>query len=330
MTSLMDVAQRAGVSRQTVSNVLNAPDRVASVTRERVEAAIAELGYRPNRSAQNLRSRRSRLLGLDLKPTGPEEVSPVLDRFVHALSEEAARVGYHVLVFPRADDAAVTHLPLHATRTVDGFVLVDTEAMDRRVEVLAKNDVPFVTFGRTAGGVAHDAVDVDGHLGGRIAATEALSRGARRPAFVTWPKGSLVGDARLAGFLEVCAEAGIPGTDVAVLRRLHRVEDGVEAALTLLRGDPSIDAIVASCDLLAVGVLRAIRSLGLRAGHDVRVIGFDDSPIAAHLDPPLTTVGQPVREVAKRVISTFLARLDDPEAPVSVELLEPHLVVRLT
>jgi DNA-binding LacI/PurR family transcriptional regulator len=330
MTSLIEVARLAGVSRQTVSNVINAPERVAASTRERVEAAIAELGYQPNRSARNLRSRRAHLLGLDLLPTGPHEVSPVLDRFVHALTEEAAHVGYHVLVFPRTEDAASSHLPLHATRTVDGFVLVDTEVDDPRVEVLAKNDVPFVTFGRTGGRIPHDAIDVDGHAGGRMAALEALRRGARRPAFVGWPEGSLAGDARLAGFLEVCREAGLPADDVAVLRRLNRVDDGLDAAMSLLRADQPADAVVAASDLLAVGVLRAARALGIRAGQDLRVVGFDDAPIAAHLDPPLTTVGQPIREVAKRIVATFLERLDHPDAPVHDEALEPHLVVRLT
>jgi DNA-binding LacI/PurR family transcriptional regulator len=330
MTSLIEVARHAGVSRQTVSNVLNAPERVAASTRERVEAAIAELGYQPNRSARNLRSRRTHLLGLDLMPTGPHEVSPVLDRFVHALTEEAAQVGYHVLVFPRTGDPASSHLPLHATRTVDGFVLVDTEVEDARVEVLAKNDVPFVTFGHTGGRIPHDVIDVDGHAGGRIAAAEALRRGARRPAFVGWPEGSLTGDARLAGFHEVCSEAGVAHDDITVLRRLNRVDDGVDAAMSLLRADPPVDAVVAASDLLAVGVLRAVRALGLRAGQDVRVVGFDDAPIAAHLDPPLTTVGQPIREVAKRIVTTFLERLDHPDAPVRDESLEPHLVVRLT
>ncbi len=330
MTSLLEVARRAGVSRQTVSNVINAPDRVAASTRERVEAAIEELSYVPNRSARNLRSRRSHLLGLDLLPTGPNEFSPVLDRFVHALTEEASRFGYHVLVFPRGEDPGTSHLPLHATQTVDGFVLIDTEFDDPRAEVLAKNDVPFVTFGTTGGNIVHDVVEVDGHLGGRLAGREALARGARAPAFIGWPEGSLAGDARLAGFLEVCGESGLSVEEVPVLRRMNRVEDGVEAAMTLLRADRSVDAIVTVSDLLAVGVLRAIRSFSLRAGQDVRVVGFDDAPIAAHLDPPLTTVGQPVREVAQRVIATFLARLEDPEAPVRVDLLDPYIVVRLT
>jgi DNA-binding LacI/PurR family transcriptional regulator len=330
VASVIEVAKLAGVSRQTVSNVLNAPERVAQSTRERVEAAIAELGYQPDRNARNLQARRAHLIGIDLRPSGPDEVSPVLDRFLHALTEEAAKRGYHVLVFPRTDDPASSHLPLHATRAVDGFVLVDTHPEDRRVEVLAEKGVPFVTFGATGGSFAHDVVDVDGHLGGRLAALEALRNAASRPAFVGWPDGSLVGDARLAGFLEAVGEAGIDTAQVPVARSVNRVEAGVQATLDLLRSDTPPDAIVAVSDLLAVGVVRALRSLDLRAGRDVRVVGFDDAPIAAHLDPPLTTVGQPVKAVAQLVVERFLARLDAPDAPVTTDLLDPHLVVRQT
>lgn len=333
VASLVDVARLAGVSRQTVSNVVNAPDRVAPATRARVEAAIAELGYRPNRSAQNLRSRRSRLLGLDLAPTGPDEVSPVQDRFIHALTEEAARAGYHVLIFPRTDDPTSSHLPLFDTRAVDGFVLFETFEDDPRASVLAKHGVPFVAFGSTGGHIAHDVVDVDNEAGSRLVMQELLAAGVRRPAFLGWPENSLVGNARRDGFVEACRAGGIDVASLPLLRRLNRVEDGVEAALTLFADastDERPDAVVCASDLLAVGVIRALRSLGLRAGRDVRVVGFDDAPIAAHLDPPLTTVRQPLDEVARRVLSRFLARLDEPDAPVTSELLDPHLVVRLT
>jgi DNA-binding LacI/PurR family transcriptional regulator len=335
VASLVEVARLAGVSRQTVSNVLNAPDRVATATRARVEAAIAELGYRPNRSAQNLRSRRSRLLGMDLAPTGPDEVSPVLDRFTHALTEEAARVGYHVLIFPRTDDPTTSHLPLHDTRTVDGFVLVDTAADDGRAELLSKHNVPFVAFGGTGGRIPHDVIDVDGAAGTRMAVESLLASGVHRPAYLGWPDTSLAGNARRAGFEEACRAGGLDVASLPMLRRLNRVEDGVEAAMTLFAGVDRDDvdrpdAIVAASDLLAVGVIRGLRSLGLTAGRDVRVVGFDDAPIAAHLDPPLTTVRQPLEEVARRVLSRFLARLEEPDAPVTSELLDPHLVVRLT
>jgi DNA-binding LacI/PurR family transcriptional regulator len=331
MASIVEVAARAGVSRQTVSNVLNAPERVRAETRARVEAAIEELGYHPNRSAQNLRSQRAHLLALDLAPTGAHEVSPVLDRFVHALSESAAEHGYHLLIFPRTGDPTTSHLPLTETRTVDGFVLVDTEREDHRVKVLADRQVPFVTFGRTGGSVGHDAIDVDGVVGGRLVAEHLAAAGCRRVGFVGWPEGSLAGDDRYAGLTAGWRDAGRAVTDLDLVRCINGVEEGARAVHELAARPGGLpDAIATVCDLLAVGVIRGLRAHGLVAGRDVRVVGYDDAPIAAHLEPPLTTVRQPLDEVARRVVERFLARLDDPDAPTVTELLEPQLIVRST
>ncbi|MFP4148031.1 MAG: LacI family DNA-binding transcriptional regulator [Nitriliruptoraceae bacterium] len=331
MASIVEVAARAGVSRQTVSNVLNAPERVRPETRSRVEEAIEALGYHPNRTARNLRSQRAHLLALDLAPTGPHEVSPVLDRFVHALSEVAAEHGFHLLIFPRTDDPVTSHLPLADTRTVDGFVLVDTERDDRRVRVLADRQVPFVTFGRTGGSPAHDAVDVDGVRGGQLVAEHLVADGCRRVGFVGWPEGSLAGDDRYAGLTAGWLDGGRALSDVALVRCLNVVEDGVRAVDELaVRPGGLPDAIVTVSDLLAVGVMRGLRARGLREGRDVRVVGYDDAPISAHLEFPLTTVRQPLDEVARRVLARLLARLDDPDVPAVTELLEPHLVVRST
>ena len=331
MASIVDVAAAAGVSRQTVSNVLNAPERVRPETRERVEAAIAELGYRPNSGARNLRSKRSGLIGVDLAPTGPDEVSPVLDQFVHALSEAAAEHGYHVMIFPRGHDARDTHLPLIETRTVDGFVLVDTDRDDRRAKLLAERSVPFVTFGRTGEASAHDVIDVDGSAGGRMVASHLREGRCTEAAFIGWPEGSLAGDARLQGFLDGWIDQDGRPLQVAVRRHRNRVDEAVGAVRDLVaEADRVPDAIVAVSDLLAVGVIRGLRSIGLQAGRDVRVVGFDDAPIAAHLDPPLTTVRQPLAEVAARVVQRFVARLHAPDAPVVLDLLTPELVVRDT
>lgn len=331
MVSIVDVAAAAGVSRQTVSNVLNAPDRVRPETRARVEAAIAELGYRPNAGARNLRSQRSRLIGVDLAPTGVDEVSPVLQRFVHALSEAAADHDYHVMIFPRGGDARESHLPLIDSRTVDGFVLVDTERDDPRAKLLAGRSVPFVTFGRTGEPSVHDVVDVDGAVGGRLIAEHLRSTGATSAAFVGWPEGSLAGDERLVGFLEGWRSSSGEPRPIMLRRQHNRVEEAVATTRALVaESGQAPDAIVAVSDLIAVGVMRGLRSLGLRAGRDVRVVGFDDAPIAAHLDPPLTTVRQPLVEVAHRVIERFVARLDRPDEPAVLELLHPELVVRET
>src|SRR3954468_11281975 len=134
--TISQVAAAAGVSRQTVSNVLKAPERVAPETAARVRAAIEQLGYRPNRAAQNLRQRASRCIGL--KTVSPSGVSNLLDRFLHSLTEAAGDAGYHVLLFAAVYDVRATYEDLIRTGTVDGFVLFDVEVGDARLPWFAR------------------------------------------------------------------------------------------------------------------------------------------------------------------------------------------------
>ncbi|WP_205857016.1 LacI family DNA-binding transcriptional regulator, partial [Phytoactinopolyspora endophytica] len=164
--TLNDVARRAQVSRQTVSNVLNAPDRVRPDTAERVRQAIEQLGYRPHRLARNLKTRASRMIGYEITRSRLGVLNPVLDRFVHALVEAAENDGYHVLLFTPDEDGLVTaYDELVGTRTVDGFVLSDIDYGDPRAVALAERGVPFVTFGRPEITSPHSWVDVDGAAG---------------------------------------------------------------------------------------------------------------------------------------------------------------------
>ena len=194
--AMVDVARLAGVSHQTVSRVLNNPPNVRTETARRVRAAIAELGYRPNRAAQNLRQRASRCIGL--KMVTPPGVSTLLDRFLHALTEAAGDVGYHILLFAAVEDELATYEDLIRTGTVDGFVLFDVEVGDARLPGLARRGIPFVCFGRPRG-QRHERfrwVDVDGAYGITKAVDHLVSLGHRRIAYLGWPEGTGFGDGR--------------------------------------------------------------------------------------------------------------------------------------
>lgn len=149
--TLDSVATVAGVSRQTVSNVINAPERVAAETLGRVRTAIEDLGYRPNRIARSLRTRASRQIGYCVTPLPPGTLNPVLDRFLHAITTSAAERGFHVLLFtaPSGSAGLERYAELLAQQAVDGFVLTDTVVGDRRQGWLTERGVPFVAFGRT-------------------------------------------------------------------------------------------------------------------------------------------------------------------------------------
>jgi DNA-binding LacI/PurR family transcriptional regulator len=328
--TIESVAAAAGVSRQTVSNVINAPDRVAPQTLARVQTAIETLNYRPNRVARSLRTRASRQLGYCVPPAAG--LNAVLDRFLHAITESAAEHGFHVLLFtaPGGPAGLDRYAELLAQQAVDGFVLSDTVTGDPRHGWLAERDVPFVSFGRTwTGGPQAGAwVDVDGAAGVNQAVEHVHALGHRRIAFIGWPDGSGVGDDRLAGYQAACQRLGVRPR---VVRDEGTIQAGHALAGRLLDEPEPPTALVCVSDLCAHGALSAVTERGLRPGHDVAITGFDDMPSAAIPGVELTSVGQPIEEVGTAVVRMLLARLgayQRPDGQADHRLLEPTLVIR--
>lgn len=328
--TLESVAAAAGVSRQTVSNVLNAPERVAPATRARVEAVIESMNYRPNRVARSLRTRATRLLGYQVQPTPAGTLNPVLDRFVHAVTDTAAEHGFHLLVFAATGEAdgLEQYAELLGQRAVDGFILTDTVVGDPRHAWLAQRRVPYVSFGRTW----RDAepgpwVDVDGAAGTAEAVEHVYALGHRRVAYLGWPEGSGVGDDRLAGYRAACERLGIVPR---VVRAEQSMEQGWEGAATLLAEPHPPTALVCVSDLCAYGALRAVAERGLRPGRDVAVVGFDDTPAAGLPDIELTSVAQPIEAAGRMAVQLLLSRLGvlEPPEPSTSCLLRPSLTVR--
>lgn len=332
--TIQTVARRAGVSRQTVSNALNAPDRLRPQTLTTVLEAIRELGYQPNHAARSLRIRSSRLVGMRIDPAQPGTAGSLHDRFLHSLVESSVGAGYHLLLFTPTDpgEELSGFSELLTSTSVDAFVLTDTHRHDRRLSWLRERDASFVTFGRPWGpGVSHAWVDVDGAAGTRLAVEHLLQRGHRRIAFVGWPSTSDAGEDRRNGWLSACGAAGL-----AIDGLTTRSDDDAQAAAgeagRLLDAPEPPTAMVCASDTLAFGVMSAIVTRGLRAGEDVAVVGFDDSPAAA-LAPGrgLTSVRQPLEDVARAVVARLVALLAGSSAADEPgELLLPELVVRQT
>lgn len=314
-----------------MSNVLNAPERVADHTSARVHAAITALGYRPDRAARNLRARTSKLLGYGVASAGSGESNLLLDRFLAALVAAASDEGYGVLLFSadEAGDAVAAHAELVATGTVDAFVLSATNYRDERAEYLTDAGIPFVTFGRTAHRPAHDWVDVDGAVGTRSAVAHLVQRGHRRIAFVGWPSGSVTGDERARGWHQGLAAAGLDVDPQLELRVTNSGASGRAAldVLADLQHPPS--AVVTVSDLLAVGIAGAALRRGLAVPEDLAIVGFDDTPMARLLDPPLTSVRQPLETAARHIAARLTAQLAGGPAGAGL-LLRPELIVRDT
>lgn len=331
--TINDVATAARVSRQTVSNVLNAPDRVRPDTAERVREAIRRLGYQPHRLARNLKTRTSRMIGYEIARTAPGRINPVLDRFVHALVETARDGGYHVLLFTPAendeDGQVAAYDELVGTHTVDGFVLSEVNYGDPRASALQQRGAPFVTFGRPDLAIPHAWVDVDGVAGTTAVVEHLLQRGHDRLAFVGWPQGSATGDRRAEGFARALAASGRHYDPALDVRVEDSIANGARALGQLLDAPTPPTAVVCVSDSIAAGALRAARDRGLAVGTDLAVTGFDDTPVASLLTPSLTSVRQPLETVARRIVSRLTALLagEETDGPTG-ELLAPELVVR--
>lgn len=330
-----DVARAAGVSRQTVSNVLNAPQRVRPETRSRVEEVIAALGYQPNRAARALRFAASRLIGYRYEPVHEESLASIHDRFLHALAEAGREADHHLLLFTAddAEDEVAACTRLFQTGGVDGFVLYGIDRGDPRPSALLRLGAPFAAFGRTDYDADHPWVDVDGAAGTATAVDHLVARGHRRIGFLGWPEGSAVGDRRAEGWRSTLDKHGLLADSHALdVRGDESVAGGAALAAYLFDRPAPPTAVVAASDTLAVGALQAARQRGLVPGRDVALVGFDDTPAARVLG--LSSVRQPIEAVGRAVIRALLARLPGgpPAGQADTEptgrLLAPALVVR--
>ncbi len=333
--TVTDVALAAGVSRQTVSNVMNSPAIVRADTRERVEAVIAQLGYRPHASARRLRTRRSSTIGIRLDPMIDGISGSVLDRFLHALTEQADRQGLRVLLFTATTpEDEITQLQrLNDGADVDGFVLTSTFPGDPRTKWLIENGISFVTFGRPWGvddldNPQHLWVDVDGCAGLFDATRAQQGAGARRIGYIGWPSSSDTGDDRRRGWREAMLERGdVTLEELAQLEvvTVDGVAQGTAAMQELRRTAGHLDAVLCASDSLALGAMIA-------NPERVPVTGYDNTPVAAAIG--LSSVDQCVDEVAGGVLELLTGEFGGKVhgAAESLEprhrMIKPRLIVR--
>lgn len=329
-----DVARLAGVSRQTVSNVMNTPAIVREETRERVQRAIDELAYRPHVAARSLRTRRSSTVGVHIDPFTGGISGVLLDRFIHALTENANERSLRVLIYSaRTRDEEITRLgDLVDGGEIDAAVITGTAFGDPRTGWLDGRGVPYVAFGRPWGRgdeweSTHSWVDVDGAAGTRAATEHAQHTAGPRVAWLGWPADAGTGDDRERGWREAMSAHESVG-------RIFRVVDSVAGArsvMTTAFADPAtrseIDAVVCASDSLAVGAHLAAVDTG--ATH-VPLIGFDNTPVAEALG--LSSVEQSPELVAAAVLDLLTddsgRRIDSGGSAPRRLLVQPRLIVR--
>ena len=329
--TLDSVAARAGVSRQTVSNVLRHPDRVADATRERVLTAIRETGYRPSLPARQLATRRAHAIAVRAERQQDGISGLVLNAFYNGLAEAGQDNGLRVVLYAQPDDEASEIAiidDLVQTGAADAVVLTATNADDRRPAHMAATGTTFCAFGRPWGRdeQPHDWVDVDGAVGTGLAVRHLLDLGRRRIAYLGWPgdgEHPSTGTDRRRGWLEALQAAGTEGTPVEA-RSLNDDAAAETAVAELLSRADAPDAIVCASDTLALGAHRAALAAAGRR-RPATVVGFDATPVAAVLG--LVSVAQPIDRVAHLCVELLIDRFQSPGTPARGLLVPPVLHV---
>jgi DNA-binding LacI/PurR family transcriptional regulator len=319
---MADVAALAGVSHQTVSRVINGLPHVGATTRERVLAAIKELDYRPNTAARALVTRRSSTIGIISTETGlygPNSIHRTVEEAAREAGYFAGSVGLKTITAEGLTDA-IEHL---RRQSVEGIVMI--AAQHEALDLIRRQD-PGVPLVVVEGDLtrAKFAVGVDQHRGALEATQHLIDLGHTRIAHVSGPVGWTEAEARTQGWRDAVESAGLEPSPC--VEGDWTAARGYEAGLELA-ADPDLTAVFVANDQMAIGLLRAMHEAGRRVPEDVSVVGFDDSPEAGYLVPPLTTVRQDFPEVGRRAIAVLHAAMVGEEEDLD-RLIEPVMVVR--
>jgi DNA-binding LacI/PurR family transcriptional regulator len=310
--TLEEVAARAGVGRGTVSRVINGSPRVSDRAKAAVETAIAELGYVPNRAARALAGNRTDSIALVIpEPETRLFAEPYFGDIIRGVGAELADTDMQLLLTlirtPKERQRFAQYLSAHR---VDGVLLVSVHGDDPLPDLLEQIEMPAVLNGRRSDLESVSYVDSDNVGGARSAVAHLVGRDRGTVATITGPLDMYVARCRLDGYRQAIEEAGLDrGDDSLVVRGDFTEEGGRRAMRELLERRPDVDAVFAASDVMASGALQVLREKGRRVPDDVALIGFDDSPIARHTDPALTSVRQPIEEMGRTMARVLLEEI---------------------
>ncbi|MCC3763342.1 LacI family transcriptional regulator [Glycomyces sp. TRM65418] len=325
---MSDVARLAGVSKMTVSNVVNNRPGVSDPVRRRVLEAIQECGYRLNVNARTLKAGRTGVIGLAVPGVDQSYYGMLGSLLIEAAKER----GFHVAIeqtgaAAEGEEAAIAQS--HKLQ-LDGLILSAVVLDPREQGGTAWGDFPIVMLGERDFGASIDHVGMANEAGTKAATEHLIARGCRRIANVTgWSlEGVHVVSRRHRGYVEGLAAHGIEVDPALVSLSGMHMERGRKAVHDLHAAGTAFDGVVAVTDTVAIGVMRGLADLGLRCPEDVRVVGFDDIPEAAYLAPSLTTVAPDHRWMAEKAVELIAARLDDPTRPPEEHIAPFTLIPR--
>ncbi|RKN40503.1 LacI family DNA-binding transcriptional regulator [Streptomyces hoynatensis] len=327
--TLEQVAARAGVGRGTVSRVINGSPRVSDRTRAVVQQAIADLGYVPHRAARALAANRSDAIALVV----PEVESrlfaePYFSGIIRGVSLELADTDIQLLLtLIRTPKERARFAQYASGNRVDGVLLVSVHKDDPLPDQLSELGIPVVMNGRRSAEEMVPHVDCDNVGGAQLAVEHLIGRGRRTVATITGSLDMYAARCRLEGYQEAIRAAGHEPDEELIASGDFSEEGGHAAMRQLLTRRPSLDAVFCASDLMAIGARRALRELGRTIPGDVALVGFDDSSLAQHMDPSLTSVRQPMEGMGRAMTRTLLAEIGN-EGPDHPGLVLPTELVR--
>ncbi len=325
--TLHDVAELAGVSHQTVSRVINNNERVRPETREKVEAAILELGYRPNAIARSMVQGNTHTLGC----ISPNLTDPVFARIIESAQAEARRLGFFILIGSASTVEEVKPLLDELlNRRVDGLIVLNARD-DERYKLLvplAEAGSPIVYVKNSPVEEPVSSVRCDDIKGGYLATKHLLDLGHKKIAIILGPENEQCTSERLEGYQKALAEAGLTISDNLIVKGNWSSQSGSGAVEELLSRSENFSAIFALNDRMAAGAIRSIRKAGYHIPEDYSVIGYDNGPLASLIDPPLTTIQQPLEHFGEQAANILIKSIQETNhKPIDI-CITPELIRR--
>jgi LacI family transcriptional regulator len=328
--TLRDIAKKVNRSVTTVSRALHGYADVSAETRTLVLQTAADMGYFPNTAAQRLQRRRADTVGLFLSPEEPSFSDPVFGDVLSAVAGEIAKSGFDLLVRVAADTPSILdgYQQKVSGRSIDTVLVVRTKCEDPRIRYLQEHKIPFVSNGRIAGDNSFLFVDIDYRRGMGELIRHLVSLGHERIGFVSGPLEYMFVLLQMQGFEETCMDMTIGVSDDLVVLSGLSQRGGYQGAQQLLSAMQPPTAIVASNDLMALGVMSAVQDHGLEVGRDVAVAGFDGIPMAETSHPTMTTVQQPSQHIGRLLGRLLIASAAGEQVAEPHIIVEPSLVIR--
>jgi LacI family transcriptional regulator len=326
--NLEEIAKISGVSRSTVSRVINNEPNVRERTRHKVMEVVRQLNYHPNAAARSLAAGRTRVLGLVI-PMGVSALftDPYFPILIQGISSTCNANDHSVMLWlaePEYERRTIRQI-MHSG-LVDGVIVSSMLADDPLVQALSEGQLPFVLVGRHPTNSQISYVDVDNQNGAREAVAHLLRLGRHRVATITGPLNMIVGADRRDGYLAALRERGLIADPNLIVEGDFTEAGGYAAMRRLLPHKP--EAVFAASDVMAQGALRAVREVGWRIPDDVALVGFDDMPFASRMEPALTTVRQPIHRLGSVAVETLISLIEEDNRQPRHVVLPTQLVMR--